>query len=446
MLARFAFLCSLTLLALVFATYGGCTSDACSVDPRAPDEPVSAIECGSGDLCYRGRCVSTCTAGQEASASCESDGDCDSARPRCLNGFCSACDQGEECIPVLDICEAVSEVPLPEVPEIPPVGAPRPPGPRDAGTLGAGLIPPGDDRPDAGQVVLPLTRTVFIDLSRTEILAGPGRDGDALEVLSYDVSNNPAGLVWRGDRIPPAIEETVQEATDCDLNAFRAPDEPPTPADFGTIRVADFNGSGALSGELVATWDPLSEAYTVAPSPLPQPSIVLSTLTPPDSTFVTITGSRVDDVTDSTWPASELGLHVPFDLTLDPATVTLLSGPITREAAGPVSVGFEVLFERVGTGVVPSERIVLRIPGLNHEILCPQPEGPGTDNRIALGAALLEQFRNLEMAPVGAAYPVILERASAERFSVVPDAAQPELRFFVSARVRHSYQGLLVFQ
>ena len=437
----------LLLLGSGYALWG-CSQSTCSVNPRFPDEPIIALECKSGQLCYRGSCVEACNAALENLQSCGQDNDCPEAQPFCVREQCSGCPASDICIPVLDICQPVGSIPLPPEP-LPPTGG-RPPGPRDAGSLDSGLqrlndagvLPPVDD--------LPLTRAVFIDISVTEVFAGPDNAGDAISIRSFNVEGNPSGLVWRTDRNPPALEVAIQNDIDCELIRFDTPAVAATPVDFGLIRINDASGNDspdagvrpiAIDQEIVATWNATQESYDLVPA---STTIQLSNFDTLDSTFLTITGEGVVGVTDRSWPTTESRLHVPFNLTPEPSTLALMGQTILL---GPVpSQDLTLLFNRVGAGVVATERVVARIPGNNHEIVCSQVEGPNADNLIVIRAGLLEQFRTVENAPLSAEYPLILERSSAERFQVnpAPDQAN-ETGLIVTARVRHSLQSRIRF-
>ena len=79
-------------IAAALAAVAGCKAQPCST----PDEfnPISTVECPSGELCYQGACVPACNAGAERTERCESDSECtNSARPMCLDNFCTACDE-----------------------------------------------------------------------------------------------------------------------------------------------------------------------------------------------------------------------------------------------------------------------------------------------------------------------------------------------------------------
>lgn len=423
-------------------TQSACSESTCTVNPRSPDEPVPALECGSGDLCYRGSCVRACSAGQEGVEVCESDGDCSGSRAQCVDQRCTACDSGTRCVPALDICQPIQTIPLPPEPERPTLDRPRPPRPRDAGVLDSGLVRIRDAGLNQIPNDQPLTHSLFVDISETVVLAGASSEaGGNVQIFSYDVRGNQAGLSWRADIQPPVIEETIDNDADCDLNRLRKPDVAPTPASFGQIRLANFNMTAALPGDLLGVWDEARLAYEIQPSP-PQPLLRLSDFDTLDSTFITITGEMVPNLTDRSWPNQETGLHVPFELRLEPNTRQLLSSTLNL---GRLPPDIDLLFDRVGTGVVATERIVVRVPGRAHEIVCRQFEGPSADNRVVVRQGLLQRFRSEENAQPGGTYRLIIERSSAERFQVNPPTDRPNVRLFVSARIRHSLQGEIRF-
>src|SRR5688500_8603018 len=85
----------------------GCSPGACTQSLLDPNQPSPALECAAGLLCYQGQCIKACSAGQEGAQECGGDGDCDGSRPNCIDGFCSACDDGEYCVPTLNICQPI---------------------------------------------------------------------------------------------------------------------------------------------------------------------------------------------------------------------------------------------------------------------------------------------------------------------------------------------------
>src|SRR5262245_31579601 len=122
------------LLLCVLAIQPACPSDEClSLDPNVPS---AAIECPAGRLCYQGTCIESCTVGHEGAEVCTGGDDCDSTRPNCNDGFCSACDEGEVCVLTLNICRELSDVGQPPPP--PPPGQPSPL-PLDGGWIDGGI-------------------------------------------------------------------------------------------------------------------------------------------------------------------------------------------------------------------------------------------------------------------------------------------------------------------
>ena len=428
----------------------GGSDPTCTVDPSSRDEPTPALECSSGRLCYRGACLTGCSPGQEGTETCGGDGDCSGPRGRCVDGFCSACEPGEQCVPALGVCQVISDIPLPPVPDLPDPNRPRPPQPRDGGVLDPGL----ERQPDAGAnpdpVVRPVTHAAFIDIFRTEIITGQGESGDQVRIVSLDVEGNPGDVIWRLDVEPPALEVGIQADGDCDLNRLDVPTSSPTPESIGDILIDDFEGSGALLGSdgeppqgLDATWDEEARRYEIAPAPLPEPLLRLSNLDTLESTFLAVTGAGRSGLTAGTWPNPEVSHHVPFTLTPEEATRLLLEE--VQVVGQEPSRDLTFRWARVGTGVIPTEGIAVRIPGVRHEISCFQREGPGTPGAITLTAGLLERFRGLEELSPGAQYPLILERASAQQLQVNPDPDVPNIRIFLSVRVRHSLEGRIEF-
>ncbi len=432
-----------TLAIGLAALNAGCAPPTCTVDGRFPDDPISAIECPSEQVCYRGECVGRCTAGRERVTACTSDEGCEGSRPRCVDGFCSACPVETRCIAVLDICAEVAQVPRPPEPDRPEPGRPLPPEPTVEGTLSPGAQ--REEPVDADPVRRPVTHTLFLELAETTVLAGPGRSGSLAAIRAYDVRGNPAGVAWRLDRGAPRVEENLRDARGCDLNRLLVPTSTPTAVDFGEVVLNDADDSGALRdlGSFRGLWNAAERRYELVPFPLPEPLLRFSDRSEARNTFLQLSGRGRSGLTSGAWPnGASPALHVPFLLRLEDSTRTLLSQVV---ALGPSPDRDLVLpWVRIGDGVIATEQVVVRIPGRRHEIICRQAEGPGTPGVITVQAGLLEALRIFEEAEPGAAYPLFIERVGSVQLRVDPDP-NSENRHFVAAQVRHGFQGLITF-
>lgn len=362
------------------------------------------------------------------------------------------------CVPGINVCQEVYEIPLPPVPDAAVTSLPRPPRPRDAGGLDAGLVRTRDAEVVDPTDPTPVSHTLFVDVART-VRPITGTSTDTVSVRSYDVQGNPAGLSWRVDQGRPVLEELATAEGDCEVNRFLDPEVLPRPAAFDEVRIdnvvdeTDEDGDRralALDESIVATFDAMLGRYVLTPRPeaFPDPLLTLSELFTRESVYLGVTGDG-SPLTASSWPNPEVELHVPFELFLNGDTQTLLSSPVEVGASPAVDLRFA--WARVGSGVIANERIVVRIPGKSAELRCVQNEGPNTPGAIRVGAGLLEAFHDAERPEAGARYRLILERATEQQLQVDPRPAATDggttspLRHVVVVRIRHAFEGEIRF-
>lgn len=450
------------------ALFGGCQSQPCTNTSLNSDDPSPAIECPSGELCYRGRCIRACSAGQERAQRCTSDDDCDTARPRCVDEFCSVCDFGEQCIPVLNICQAVEDVDIPEPPAPPPDGL-RPPTPLDGGPLdGGSYLDGGLSRiQDAGmQGPLPeaeVTHVGFVDLAYEEDyrMGAPPVGAVRASVVGYDVRGNGNGLRWRADLTPPRIQcEDDDDDRDqcgarqlftsgaCEIRPLRtvtssgAQSRPPIGANLGDVQIDDHvDFPMSIRQPITATF--VAPQYQLSPAQpsLPQDLLVWSAATF-DQHYLSVTGSGVMGITNGAWPNPPqgvfLGHHVPFLLEPSMDSLSLLTTRTT--VTNPPAADLYFQWNRIDTGNDSFERVIVRILGADNELFCDALEGRSGEDTIQIRADILSEWRRREPAAV---YPLYFERASAQRLDV--SEIEPNL-FFITVRVRHTLIGEIQFE
>lgn len=439
-----------------------CNAARCTPNALAQDEPSPSIECPSGELCYQGDCIRVCNAGQERATRCASNDECGAARPRCVDGFCSACEQGEVCIPTLDVCQPVLEVILPDPPPVPS------PGPRDNVPLDGGLPMGGLTRNlDAGvggpAPEVEVTHIGFADLAQVEdfALGSPPPTQSVARVVGFDARGNGVGLKWRADLDPPAVQcedddadrdgcgaRTTYDFEQCTIRALRTvtsttpTSRPPTTADIGDINIdshVDFPGS--INVPLAASFDTMVGRYGLAPANLPLDLLVYSAL-PFDQRYLSVTSGGNTAVTAGSWPNSPasvfLGHHVPFRLEPSQTTRTLLE--TGAQVASPAANDLVFQWTRIDTGDDSFERVIVRVQGNDHELFCDAVEGQNGEDTIVIPAVTLNAWRLRESAGT---YPLIFERASTQRLPINP---QPDLLIDFTVRVRHSLVSDVVFQ
>lgn len=448
------------------AGLGGCKAQPCGSTSLIADTPSPALECPSGDLCYRGACIRACSAGQERGQTCTADSQCDSARPRCVDGYCSICDIGELCVPTLNICQAVEDVPLPEIPKKPMAGM-RPPGPLDAGDLSGGsYLDGGLSRVvDAGPVQPPaeveVTHVGFLDLGYEDDLRGGGAGARSViaSVVGYDVRGIGLGLRWRAEFTPPRIQcrdddnnedgcgdQTNYEFGSCTIRGLRTvtastSERVPFGASVGPILIdshPDFPNS--LAQPLNA--DFMQTQYVLTPSrgSLGASQFALSVL-PIEQRYLSVTSRGEAMITAGSWPnsqASFLGHHVPFLLEPRANTLADLSGGAV--VTSPPADDLVYQWDRIDTGDDNFERVVVRIVGADNELFCSAEEGQNGFDSIVIPSVTLSEWRNRE--PAGT-YSVYFERVSAQQLPINPAMG---LRVDVTVRVRHTLIGQVEFQ
>lgn len=443
------------------ALFGGCEAQPCTNTSLDGDDPSPAIECPSGELCYRGECIRACSAGQERGQRCTADDECDdAARPRCLDGFCSSCEFGEQCIPVLNICQPVEQIELPE-PAEPPTQVVRPPAPLDGGAPDGGLKRIVDAGMQGPLPEVEVTHAGFVDLAFEQDyrMGATPMDDVRARVVAFDVRGNGLGLRWRPDLSPPAIqcedddddrdgcgERSIYTSGACEIRPLRTVTAStgvvPTGADLGDIQVDDHvDFPMSIRQTLSASFGQGQYVLTPPEAALGDDLLVFSEATF-DQHYVSVTSAGNTDLTNGGWPVSPpsvfLGHHVPFRLEPSAATLTLLSTPTT--VADPPTQDLFFQWTRINTGNDSFERVIVRILGGNNELFCDALEGRMGADTITLNAALLSEWRSREPAGL---YEVYFERASAQRLSI--DAQMGYLVDF-NVRVRHTLIGEIEFQ
>lgn len=421
-----------------------CKPSQCTQSALTPNEPTPALECAAGLLCYQGQCIKSCNAGQERAIDCESEDDCDATRPNCVDGFCSACEELEVCVPTLNICQSTTEIDPGEPPPPPPPGAPKPPAPLDAGTIDGGLVL----KKDAGTNELPeepITHAGLIDLAQIEDFSGGGNSAK-VTVRILDVSEaDEVGLKWRldpwtdvgGPAKPPAVDVVVRESDQCTLSALEVRTASATPANLGDI-VIDSHSDHPNSVLRIPV--PFEGADYNVPN-IPATLLTFSKLSPSEPHFITAS-SAGSGLTAGSWPNPEPsnGHHVPFALIPSTETDSLIRGTFNVSASTPQDL--VVRWDTIRVGTVPGERVILRFRGESHMIRCEQIEDMGARDDITIKAALLTAFKEAEQIAPNTELPLYFERASQERLAIPPTEGYV---IDVSVRVRHTLIGRIRF-
>lgn len=440
----------------------GCAAEPCSPTSLNDDVPSPAIECAAGKLCYQGSCIQSCNAGQERSERCNVDDDCPSARSICNQGFCSACEQEQRCVPTLNLCRPISLRPTPAPPPMPTVSNPK--FPFDAGPLDGSAIDPGLLLEfDAGDVNQPVgqevTHVVFVDVAQFENRLGAPVASSLVNVHAFRVAGNGVNLRWRGEFSPPLIECQDDDNNDdgCGARRSQASDEcvirplravtasdgtVPTSLDLGGVRIDNsIDRPNSIRTPVEVSYQGASANYQVnQPVPLPDDLLVFSEL-PQNQHFILIAGDGFSGIFEP-WPVgpnADRGHHVPFRLM--PSLPTLQNNLERRPVvANPPLNNLLFQWTRIDSGTDTFEFVFVRITGNEHEMSCLAVEGRNGADSIEIAAGLLASFRTLE-GPGD--YPMDFERSNTVKLLV---NSEQDALVESSVRVRHTFQSEITFE
>lgn len=441
----------------------GCTGDAC-VGSGNRDVPSSTIECPAGDLCYHGQCFRGCNAGQ-ALVSCMNSDECDSTRPNCITNpqagglYCSVCDEGEICVPSLNLCRPINESVPPEEPPVPSPDEPKPNYPLDASFTPTGLEPSNEPKEPPAPPAVPVSHTAFVDVAQQVDYRGANPQSvGSIVVRAFDVrASSQIGYRWYADRQPVQYTRGANTSTvvrECTLRRLEIPAIPPTPADIGAVRI---EGDEDLPGSLVGSYEAKFQgtSYQVTRTDTTPPTMTvplnLMPLSEPSGRKyqLVITGAGLVGVTDGGWPSGgESRFFTPFTL-VPTADSQALTQPIVLDAT-PRDLTFK--WTPVETGVDENLQVAVRVFADQFELDCDVREStPPVDSgtlptlldTITVPAGLLQKLRSV--APPGT-YPIFFERRRRVLIYApgkAMGAAPPTTVLTIDAWVRHSLVGAL---
>lgn len=455
----------------------GCTDQPCTIDELRPNTPTTTFECASGDVCYQGQCIKACSAGQERSQECDADSQCSGALGQCVDGFCSACAQGEYCVPTLDICRPVEELNRPDEPTPPDSLVGR--RPVDGGMPSGGIQRIADAGVMGPVMEAEVTHAAYIDISETRnVLGGSATLQPGVMITSFNVDGlDVGGLRWRADlldanqlpRIQCEDEDENRDGCDarsefasgdCTLRPLRSvmdPEPTPTPASLGEILITDhpdfpnslIPGDNVETSELRATFS--GAGYQLSSqTPLPGAGLLAFSEMGFNQRFLQVTGTGADGVTASAWPnppggnVDDVLLHVPYRLEPTAETLSQLQAPIV--VGNPVAADLLFQWDRIDSGTNSFERVVVRVPAGDHELYCSAVEGQNGSDSIIIRADILNEMR---MRAGDGDYDLYFERTSIQRPQVNPAVeadAGAVTSVDVTIRIRHTLRGRLTLQ
>ena len=408
----------------------GCSANAC-VGSGNRDVTSATLECPAGALCYHGQCLRGCNAGQ-APLSCSNSDECDASRPNCINDriagglYCSVCDDGQVCLPSLNLCQPLTEAVIPADPNRPDPEDPKPIYPLDASFTPSGLRPFKDAGPAPAPPSIPYTHAIFMDVAQ-EVDLRPTTPVDRGSITVRGLDLRPSQLLdgrWRLDQVPARWEPKTTTGTNtidrCTFRRLQRPDVTPVAANIGQVRIYSDSriSTPSINGEYEATF--VAGAYQVTrvdtmppTAALPNPLINLSV--PDGQPYQLDFGVSVEaGVTGGSWPAAhEATFFIPFDLVpVTSAGVVDLKVPVVVPAA-PQDLVFRWVPVRSGGDDVV--RVGVRVHAGDAEITCDVEESiqpfrggaPIITDTIIVSATLLASLR---VAAGAGDYPIYFER------------------------------------
>ncbi len=408
----------------------GCAAAECQ-SPRNEQRPASVLECPSGTLCYQGACVPSCASGSERVEKCDSDDDCTSGvRPNCVDRRCSACEQGERCIPALDICSPIRAnvddggLPDPSPTKVPAVS------PLDGGQIdGSPLAFDGGEGP--GPDIIDLTHVLSIEAFQRINLVSANTASVGIDIVSLDLrgtgrvpSSTVGPLVFSsGDECAVRLDETYTI-------------QRPVPFDLGTIQLQADTGplerARGLAADYVATY--MNGRYTVSPGIAANTLLFFSTTG--DVRGTQISGVGAPPVTLGRWPE---GTDAPELVSPD---VFALSTPSQNALRAIDATGPDPFFELAWTkGIpLPGSRVLVTVGNGTCTLRCTFDEA---DAQLRVTSRTIRQFRD---APCNArgSHDIIVERSVGSVLDVRSNF-DADYAVRATAEIAHGYIGRITF-
>ncbi|MBI2376713.1 MAG: hypothetical protein HYV07_22135 [Deltaproteobacteria bacterium] len=424
-------LCGLAVGA--FAAHTGCTASQCQGSGGDPDRPSSAVECGAGYLCYRGSCVGACNAGAEKVQACESSSDCsDPVRSTCVDRYCSACEEGEVCVPRLNICERVRSVSIDSGPRD--AGPPLALDPLDGGRIDGsvfGITDTGGDGPSS----VPYSHFGTITISRIEdmISAAAGTDITA-EILDIRTASVSPEVVELND-------SDRNQYVDCEI-ATLLQVRPKRGFSIGDIFVhGDLRGMPPAGYKLAFD----GTGYRVAPAP---PGDLLVYTVIGDENTLRVLGSGNPSEGFNPYPSINDPTHlIPYEMVLpgDMSNKLRTGFVIANPANDALQFSWQQPFpcpagapdQCHGRG----QNIVVRVTSPTHEMRCVGPE----ISPIRLTEPFLDRFRAASGLAPGTALPLTFERRYFSKMAMSTNL-EAGIRIDMKVIITHAYQSRVLFQ
>ena len=410
----------------------GCGAKPCSSPD--PSRAVSAVECPSGHLCYQGECKKTCNAGAERATECESDDECTAAaRPQCVAGFCSTCDEGSLCVPSLNICESIVAAEN-DGGSVDASDDPRANPPRDGGFIDGSVF-----NRDTGTRQMeddkPPTHYATIDIAQIDTY----RDGRITRTASISVE---AVAINDGMYVGNAtVARAGQGLFRCEVRRNAQFTGSSSVADIGVFTFQNPRTSGGLrpsNARYEARF--VNGAYQVTPTP-PVNLFTFSSTQPPSFTSLELIGRGNRALNIGAFPPPDQdSFHVPHQLfpgrNRDDDTPALLQSGITVQ-----NPARKLVFLWKHPSPFPGVNIILRVEGPSHHIRCSADD---RSERLEVVARILQTYRDLNQIPPNTTLPLHFEREHGQRLGV--PTTSPDIRVQLELKIRHTLTSWITFQ
>ncbi|MCC7381642.1 MAG: hypothetical protein IT384_07410 [Deltaproteobacteria bacterium] len=429
----------------------GCTASPCTQSARLSTlnnkpyaRPAPAVECPSGTLCYQGSCMPSCSAGTERAEECTVDGDCqDPARSTCVDGFCSACGEGEVCLPELNVCAPISEAVFDGGPAGADGSVPASE-PLDGGAIDGSIF-----TRDTGPIILPppVPPSHLGDVFIAQVERGTFPNPATTSSIAVSFLNVTGTGYVESATVTPLVRDGLQSCAIWSRPQF--PLRAPVSENMGDINIENSTPAGFVStitAPFKATHTP--NGYVVVPRPPSQLLVLSSSIR---LTRIRVSGPGRQPVTDGTrWPpgtapsdcdaatGSPYCLLVPFTFEPTAQTDTLLN--TTIRADQPTGQQLVFAWRVILSATPPGVRMVVRVPGVDEDLICTAPEEPG---EIRVPVALLQTFAARQPAIRGVPRDLVFEREYSAQLQVTPGPAAERIIFRV--RVHYSKVGRIQF-
>ena len=428
---------STVCLVAVMSLALGCKSEVCNTEGIDETRPTRDVSCPNGTVCYGGECIAACNAGSERFVRCETANECSNgARPFCVNGFCSACEEETYCVPSLNICAPVTlssnEFGEPSDKETPTANTPLDAGPVDGAMFSddAGIIAPVGREPTHKASLSITQRTIY---QQGNVIS----DSD----LAIQVKNIENARIVQSATVAPSF---VATDFSCDITTLERLVGTSSPADIGRIGVGNrADATGFVGDDTAFVGEFFAGVYQTLPPIIPPQLLNFSTMNPEVLSYLVFTVEGNPELGLSMFPISgDALLHVPYELFPGQNTEIDTSANLRTGFQSSLAEPQKITLLWNAARNITGSRILVRLVGARTQIKCIATE---QSQRIEIVSRLLEAFAQEESVTPGARFPLYLERSYARIIEVPVEAGFDTIVDF-KVDVSHRHESTLQFQ